>query len=82
MFESFEFLDRGWDVRVLENQSLRSVFLLWLLPLVFVLGGNTALLAYGILHLHHLNWSMAFNLPLLVLLAVRYARLVYRRLGQ
>jgi hypothetical protein len=51
LFESFEFLDRGWDVRVLESQSLRSIFL-WLLPLVFVLGADTALMAYQIFHLH------------------------------
>jgi hypothetical protein len=80
LFESFEFLDRGWDVRVLESQSLRSIFL-WLLPLVFVLGADTALMTYQIFHLHRLNWSMVFNLPVLTLLAVRYARLVYRRLG-
>jgi hypothetical protein len=41
LFESFEFLDRGWDVRVLESQSLRSIFL-WLLPLVFSVGAMTA----------------------------------------
>jgi hypothetical protein len=80
LFESFEFLDKGWDVRVLESQSLRSIFL-WLLPLVFVLGADTALMTYQIFHLHRLNWSMVFNLPVLTLLAVRYARLVYRRLG-
>jgi hypothetical protein len=40
IFESFEFLDKGWDIRALENQSVRSVFL-WLLPLLFVLGADT-----------------------------------------
>ncbi len=80
MFESFEFMDRGWDVRVLESQSLRSIFL-WLLPMVFVLGADTAFVIY-IFHLHRLNWSMVLNLPVLTLLVFRYARLVYRRLGR
>lgn len=80
LFESFEFLDRGWDVRVLENQSLRSVFLC-LLPLVFVLGADAAIMAYQIFH-HHLNWSLVFDLAVLTLLAFRYGRIIYRRLGR
>jgi hypothetical protein len=81
LFESFEFLDRGWDVRALENQSLRSVFL-WLLPLMFVIGADTAVMTYQIFHLHHFNWSLVFNLPVLGLIAFRYARVIYRRLGR
>ena len=81
LFESFEYLDRGWDVRALESQSLRSIFL-WLLPLVFSLGADTAFMAHQVFHLHRLNWSMVLNLPVLTLLAFRYARLVYRRLGR
>jgi hypothetical protein len=54
LFESFEFLDRGWDVRALESQSLRSMFL-WLLPLVFVLGADTVVMIYQLFHLHRLN---------------------------
>jgi hypothetical protein len=81
LFESFEFLDRGWDIRVLESQSLRSVFL-WLLPLIFVLGADTAVTTYQIFHLHRLNWSIVFNLPVLGLIAFRYARIIYRRLGR
>jgi len=81
LFESFEFLDRGWDVRALESQSLRSIFL-WLLPLVFVLGADTFVMIYQLFHAHHLNWSMTFNLPVVALLAFRYARLIYRRLGR
>lgn len=81
LFESFEFLDRGWDVRALESQSLRSMFL-WLLPLMFVLGADTVVMIYQIFRLHHLNWSIAFNLPVLILIAFRYARLIYRRLGR
>ncbi len=81
LLESFEFLDRGWDVRVLEGQSLRSVFL-WLLPLMFLLGVDTAFMAYQIFHLHRLNWSIVFNLLVFGLIACRYARIIYRRLGR
>ena len=81
LFESFEFLDRGWDVRALENQCLRSMFV-WLLPLMFVLGADAAILAYQILHLHRFSWTLALNVPTLAVLACRYGRLIYRRLGQ
>lgn len=81
LFESFEFLDRGWDVRALESQPLRSIFL-WLLPQVFSLGAITALMAYQIFRLHRLNWLMVLNLAGLTVPALRYARLIYRRLGR
>ncbi len=61
LFESFEFLNRGWDVRVLENQSLRSVFLC-LLWLVFFIGLDTALATYQIFHLHRLDRSLVINM--------------------
>ena len=80
LFESFEFL-RGWDVRVLENQSLRSVFLC-LLWLVFFIGLDTALATYQIFHLHRLDWSLVINMAVLTLPAFRYARIVYRRLSR
>jgi hypothetical protein len=79
IFESFEFLDRGWDIRILANQSIRSVFL-WLLPLLLVLGADCVIEAYEVFHLHRLNWPIVFNLPVVGLLAFRYARIVYRRL--
>jgi len=79
LFESFELLDRGWDIRVLENQSLRSVFL-WLLPLLFLLGADTVIEAYMVFHLHRFNWEISFNLPVVGLLTFRYARMIYRRL--
>jgi hypothetical protein len=72
---------RGWDVRVLESQSQHSVFLC-LLALVFVFGGDMALIAYQVFHLHRLDWSFVFLLPVFTLLAFRYGRLIYRRLGQ
>ena len=81
LFESFEFLNRGWDVRVLENQSLRSVFLC-LLWLVFFIGLDTALATYQIFHLHRLDRSLVINMAVLTLPAFRYARIVYRRLSR
>jgi hypothetical protein len=79
LFESFEFLDRGWDVRVLETRSLRSVFL-WLLPFVFLAGADTAMMGYQIFHLHHLNWSIVLNLLMVAVIGFRYGRIIYRRL--
>jgi len=79
IFESFEFLDRGWDIRILENQSLRSVFLS-LLPLLFLLGADTFIEAYAIFRLHRFNLPIASNLLVFALLAFRYARMIYRRL--
>ena len=79
LFESFEFLDRGWDVRVLEAQSLRAVFLC-LLPLLLILGADIAVVAYQIFRLHHFDWSSSANLVVCGALAFRYTRLIYRRL--
>jgi hypothetical protein len=79
LFESFEFLDRGWDIRVLESQSLRSVFL-WLLLLVFFLGADAAVTVYQIFHLHRFHWSIVFDVPIFTFVAFRYARIIYRRL--
>jgi len=80
LFESFEYLDRGWDVRMLERQSLRSVFV-WIVILAFVLGMDVAVTAYQILRTHHLNWSEGTNMLLVGVLAFRYSRLVYRGIG-
>lgn len=81
LFESFDFLDRGWDVRALENQSLRSVFL-WLLALVFMIGAGVLQFTYQLFHLHQFDWTHAFLLPVFSLAAFRYARIIYRRLGR
>jgi hypothetical protein len=80
LFESFEYLDRGWDVRVLESQSLRSIFI-WLLILTFVLGADVAVTAYQIFHLHRFNWTEAANMALVGVLGFRYSRLIYRKIG-
>jgi hypothetical protein len=79
--ESFEFLNRGWDVRVLETQSLRSVFVVLLLNM-FTIGMLTSLTTYEAVRHHHFNWSTASLLLISILTVFRYAPLVYRRLGR
>ena len=81
LFESFEYLDRGWDVRALDNQSLRSLFV-WLLVLAFVLGADVAIAAYQALHSHRFDWMEGGNMLLVGVLTFRYSRLVYRRLSR
>jgi hypothetical protein len=79
--ESFEFLNRGWDIRILETQSPRSVFVVLLLDL-FMLGMLTSMTIYEAVHLHRFNWSTAFLFPVFILAVFRYAPVVYRRLGR
>jgi hypothetical protein len=81
LFASFEFMDRGWDVRALENQSLRSVFV-WLLLDLFMLGMITFMMIYDVFRLHRFSWSNAMLFPVFILPAFRYSRLIYRRLGR
>ena len=82
LFESFEFLDRGWDVRVLESSSIRSMFLM-LLGLLFVLGALSGLEVYALFHhTHQQSLSMALIFLTNGMLAFRYARVIYRRLGR
>jgi len=80
LFESFEYLDRGWDVRVLENCSLRSVFV-WLLMLTFLLGMDVAITVYVAFRYHRFNLGEALNMLAVGILAIRYSRLIYRRLN-
>jgi hypothetical protein len=79
--ESFEFLNRGWDVRLLESQSLRSVLVMLLLDL-FMLGMLTIMTIYEAVHLHRFNWSSAMLFPIFILPVFRYAPVIYRRLGR
>ena len=80
-FESFEFLNRGWDVRFLESQSLRSAFVMLLLDL-FMLGMLSGITFYSIFRLHRFDWSIAMISLVLLLSVFRYVPLIYRRLGQ
>jgi len=80
-FTSFEFLNRGWDIRLLESQSLRTVFVVLLVDL-FMLGMITSMMIYEGLRLHRFNWSNAMLFVVFILPAFRYSRLIYRRLGR
>ena len=80
LFESFEYLDRGWDVRALENCSLRRLFVLLLL-FVVVLGMDVSITVYQAFLFHRFNWPEVLNIAVSAILAFRYSRLVYRRLG-
>ena len=81
LFESFEFLDRGWDIRVLENQSLRSIFV-WLLISLFLLGAGITLSTYQLFRLHRFDWSNIATYLILGVIAFRYSRIIYRRLDR
>jgi hypothetical protein len=78
---SFEFLNRGWDIRILESQSVRTVLIVLLLDL-FMLGMLTSMTLYEAVRLHRFNWSVAFLFPVFLLGVFRYAPLIYRRLGR
>ena len=80
LFESFASLDRSDEVRLLENQSLRSVFVCLLLGM-FIFGADALAALYGFSHFHRLNWVLVGNLLVFGVWALRLARLVYRRLG-
>ena len=80
LFESFSTLNRSWDDRVLEHQSVRKVFL-WLLASLFVFGAVVSITIYQDFRFNRFAWA---DLPVLALLGIacfRYARIVYRRLG-
>lgn len=80
LFESFEFLGRRWDARVLEAMSLRSVFI-WLVPTLLLLGVEVALTTYDYFHLHRVSWPIVLNMVVFGLIAYRYTRIIYRSLG-
>jgi hypothetical protein len=79
--ESFEFLNRGWDVRLLETQSLRSVFVFLLIDF-FMLGMLSIMMLYRLFRLHSFDWSNAILLIVFIVPAFRYSLLIYRRLGR
>lgn len=79
--ESFDFLNRGWDVWLLEQQSLRSVFVALLVD-VFMFGVLTFMATYQCFRLHRFDWLNLIFLLLFVLPICRYSPIVYRRLGR
>jgi hypothetical protein len=80
-FASFEFLNRAWDVRFLETQSLRSAFV-WLLLDVFMLGAVIFMLVYELFRQHRFDWTAAMLVIGFGLTTVRIAPLLYRRLSR
>jgi hypothetical protein len=82
MFEAFKSLNKSWGDRVLEHQSLRSIFC-WVVVAVFILSADIALAAYEIFRLHRFNWLLFVgNILILGPLVIRGALLIYRRLGR
>ena len=79
LLESFEFLNRGWDIRFLEGHSLRCAFV-WLLLDVFMLGAVSFMFVYEILRQHRFDWTAALLIVLFGLTVVRISPLIYRRL--
>lgn len=81
LFESFEYLNRGWDVRALENISLRKAFL-FVVVFLFVLGMVFGMTLFVFFRLHHFDVLHTLMNLVYLLMAYRYARAIYRRLGQ
>ncbi len=80
LFESFNFMNSGWAIRLLESQSLRSIFLMLMID-VFMLGMVCTILLYDGVRFHRFDLSNAMFLVLFVLPVFRYSSVVYRRLG-
>ena len=78
LFESFNVLLNRGDDRILEHQSVRSVFL-WLLILLFLLGADAGLALYRFFH-HRFDWTDLLVIVGLGIICYRSARMIYRRL--
>ena len=81
VLESFNSMNRTREDRLLEHNSPRKL-LVWLLLLMFLLGGNAALTAYQAFRNHQFDWADSTVLPMLVILIVPLFRSVYRQLGR
>jgi len=71
---------RTFSDRVLEGQSLRSLFL-WLLAIVFALGISVGTILYEALRQHRFNWSFLLSALMSGVVAFVYARILYSRLS-
>lgn len=80
LFESFEFLNRGWDVRVLEGQPPRTIFVFLLID-VFLLGAFTLMVIVNSVHMQRFEWGRGFLILTFILPVVRYSHLIWRRLA-
>lgn len=79
--QSFEYLNRGWDIRLVENTSLRLVFVAVLIN-IFIAGALVAALSYDLVRFARFDWSAAIALLVCGLPAVRYSTVIYRRLSK
>ena len=79
--QSFEYLNRGWDIRLVENTSLRLVFVAVLIN-IFIAGALVAALSYDLVRFARFDWSAASALRVCGLPAVRYSTVIYRRLSK
>ena len=74
-------LNQSRDVRLLEHNSLRSVYV-WVLVLVFLFGANAALTMYQAFRFHRVGVPESVVLPLLGILILRLARIIYRQISR
>ena len=77
----FESVDKSWDERALEGQSLRKVFF-WLLLYAMMLGAWITAMLYHVFRVHHFDWFGALGPLACALIFVRYTLAFYRRLGR
>lgn len=70
---------RSREDRLLEDNSPRKVFV-WLLLLMFLLGGNATLTVYKAFRLRRFDWSESTVLLVLVILVVQLSWTIYRQL--
>jgi hypothetical protein len=79
LFESFEVLNRGCDVRLLGQVSLRSV-LVWLLVGTFIFGVGAGITLDQVVHLQRFHWERVLPFAALGFMTARYALRIYSRL--
>jgi len=72
-------MNRGWDIRLFENLSARTVFLMLMID-VFVLGMICSMLLYDGVRLHRFELTNAILFVVFFLSVFRYSGAVYRRL--
>ncbi len=54
---------------------------LCLLGLVFMIGMLTSMFLYRVIHQHRVEWSGIVIVPILCVSAIRYAKVIYRRIS-
>jgi hypothetical protein len=77
----FDTIEKRWDERAMEGQSMRAVFL-WLISCALVLGAGFGIVLYDLFHLQRLNWYGTLSFVATGLIFLRYGLAFYRRLGR